>query len=226
MKQKIVVLLILILVSVSVIAAGEEIGSGEDFLILVNRDHPVAEGYVPADLVLLEDVIPEGLCTYEHEGIMGNREAALAWVSLLTAAHADGLDEWRFSEGYRTIADQQDLFDRTVQDYMDRVGMPEDFAIEVTMDTVAPAGTSEHHTGLAFDITVPGEYFGDTGQYLWMKEHCWEYGFILRYTEEWEDETGYMEEEWHYRYVGVENAMKIKELDTCLEQYLFWWIEE
>lgn len=220
MKRSAVVILFMILISVAVFACCEDAGEYGNIPLLVNRENPVPEDYVPGDLVLLSDVIPEGLCTYEHEGIMADREAAEAWVLLLQAACADGLEEWQFSEGYRTVEEQQTIFEKTVRSYIDEFGMDEDLAVEVTMDTVAPAGTSEHHTGLAFDITVPGEYFGDTAQYVWMTRHCWEYGFILRYSEDWEDETGYEMEEWHYRYVGVEHAMKIHELDTCLELYV------
>jgi len=31
-----------------------------------------------------------------------------------------------------------------------------------------------------------------------------------------------MYEPWHYRYVGVEHAKKMKELDMCLEEYLYY----
>lgn len=220
MKRAICMILAITLAAVTALALCEEANPAKDVPLLVNRECPLPEGYVPEELVLLSDVIPEGLCTYEHDGMLANREAAEAWVNLLTAAHADGLTEWQFSEAYRTVEDQQRIFDETVQSYMDEYGMDWERAVQVTMDSVAPAGTSEHHTGLAFDVTVPGEYFGDTAQYVWMTRHCWEYGFILRYSEDWEDETGYEAEEWHYRYVGVEHAMKIHELDTCLELYV------
>ena len=37
-----------------------------------------------------------------------------------------------------------------------------------------------------------------------------------------EDITGFLGEEWHYRYVGRNHAEKMKELDMCLEEYLDW----
>ena len=42
-------------------------------------------------------------------------------------------------------------------------------------------------------------------------EHCWEYGFILRYPEGTEEITGIVYEPWHYRYVGEEAAKAIME---------------
>lgn len=206
----------MLLVCISISMAGAAM---EGNLILVNRDHPLPEDYEPLDLVMLEDVIPEGLCGYEHEGIRGTREAAQAWARLLYAAREDGLTRFCFSEGYRTRDEQRKLWDEAVEGYRKSYDMTLERAEEAAAMTVALPGESEHHTGLAFDITVPGEYFGDTAEYFWMRRHCAEFGFIQRYTEEKYDETGYEEEEWHYRYVGVENALFMAENDLCLEEY-------
>ena len=51
-------------------------------------------------------------------------------------------------------------------------------------------------------------------------EHCWEYGFILRYPKDKSDITGIIYEPWHYRYVGEEHAKKIMEKGITLEEYL------
>ena len=51
-------------------------------------------------------------------------------------------------------------------------------------------------------------------------KHAAEYGFILRYPKDKEDVTGIIWEPWHFRYVGVENAQKIKDSGLCLEEYL------
>jgi hypothetical protein len=54
----------------------------------------------------------------------------------------------------------------------------------------------------------------------WLMENCQDYGFILRYPEDKQDITGIIYEPWHYRYVGKDNAAKIKESGKCLEEYL------
>ena len=54
----------------------------------------------------------------------------------------------------------------------------------------------------------------------WLAEHCWEYGFILRYTEEKAEITGITNEPWHFRYVGREISMDMKDSGLCLEEYL------
>ena len=55
---------------------------------------------------------------------------------------------------------------------------------------------------------------------VWLHEHCWEYGFILRYPEGKSDITGITYEHWHYRYVGTEVSMAMKDSGLCLEEYL------
>ncbi len=86
---------------------------------------------------------------------------------------------------------------------------------------MAEPGYSEHHLGLAIDINVPGaSTFKGTKQCTWLHEHCWEYGFIIRYQEDKEKITGYTAEAWHIRYVGVEHSLLIRDLGLCLEEYL------
>ena len=51
-------------------------------------------------------------------------------------------------------------------------------------------------------------------------EHCWDYGFILRYPESKSQQTGIIYEPWHYRYVGAEVAQELQVSGQCLEEYL------
>ena len=90
---------------------------------------------------------------------------------------------------------------------------------------VARPGTSEHELGLAVDIVDADYQQLDEGQastpvQQWLMEHCWEYGFILRYPDGKSDLTGIIYEPWHYRYVGVETAQALRESGQCLEEYL------
>ena len=107
-----------------------------------------------------------------------------------------------------------------VKEYMNKNGLSRSKAESAARLTVADPGTSEHHTGLAFDVTVPGETFKFTKQCQWLHEHCWEYGFIIRYTDDKQDITGFLGEEWHIRYVGTEHSMNMKNSGLCLEEYL------
>ena len=90
---------------------------------------------------------------------------------------------------------------------------------------VAVPGTSEHETGMALDIVsysyqLLNEQQENTAEQKWFMEHCWEYGFILRYPKDKTEVTGIGYEPWHYRYVGREHAAKLYESGLCLEEYI------
>ena len=187
--------------------------------ILVNRDNLLPDDYQTVDLINLYDYCDKSVVTIKGNGIEGERIAVDALMTMLRAAIADGISPWQVSAGYRTVAYQQKLFDNQVYEYMQN-GLSRENAKSATRKTVADPGSSEHHLGLAFDITVPGVAFKGTKQANWMAEHCWEYGFILRYTEEKESITGFLAEPWHFRYVGVEHALIMRDENLCLEEYL------
>ena len=190
-----------------------------DIPLLVNKWNTLPDSYAPKDLVRVKDLAGDTLL-YDDESFQGVRTAVEALVRMIRDAQQDGVTPWKLGGAYRTIADQKRIFDNRVNKYMKEDGLSRSKAVSRTRLTVADPGASEHHTGLAFDLNVPGEYFVDTAQYLWLKQHCWDYGFIMRYTDEKEDKTGIIGEEWHVRYVGLEHAKKIQELDLCLEEYV------
>ena len=187
--------------------------------MLVNRTHPVTSDYQPGDLVLLKNVLSSSLCKVKGDDIEGDRTAAAALAELFQAAQADGVTGWQISAGYRSYKYQKRLFEKQVQEYIDR-GFTRSKAESATRQTVADPGTSEHHTGLAFDITVAGTSFKGTPQQKWLHEHCWDYGFVIRYQEDKEKITGYIAECWHIRYVGLPHSQTMRDKNQCLEEYL------
>ena len=110
--------------------------------------------------------------------------------------------------GYRTLEKQQALYDA-----------------ETVEGLTAKPGHSEHHTGLTFDIriSIKGqneiEYLNAEEQ-AWIVNNCAKYGFILRYTDAKKDITGILNEDWHFRYVGVAHATYMVEHNLCLEEYI------
>ena len=123
---------------------------------------------------------------------------------------------------YRTVNDQQVLMNNYIAEYQAK-GYGYSYAKQLALQRVAIPGTSEHHLGLAFDIVdkrYPQKYTGENNALVWLSEHCWEYGFIIRYPESKTKITGIMYEPWHFRYVGVELAMEMKDSGLCLEEYL------
>ena len=90
---------------------------------------------------------------------------------------------------------------------------------------MAPPGTSEHQLGWAVDLVdasyqVLTEKQAAMPAQMWLMEHSWEYGFILRYPVNKSGVTGIIYEPWHYRYVGREHAKAIYESGLCLEEWL------
>lgn len=194
--------------------------SRETLPLLVNRKKALDASYTPQSLVSLKDVVPRDLVILKDTQVRASRPAVDALVKMLQAAVASGLGDWQVSEGYRTFTRQQELFDQQVQTYVTQEQMSAQGAQLAAEKTVARPGTSEHHTGLAFDLTVPNRFFGDTQQAQWLEENCWEYGFIMRYTANKEDITGYLPEPWHVRYVGEPHALFMRDYDLALEEYL------
>ena len=85
---------------------------------------------------------------------------------------------------------------------------------------VARPKASEHNTGLAVDFNGVSNDFYKTKEYKWLMDNAQKYGFIERYQKKWKDYTGVIYEPWHFRYVGKENAPKIKDSGLCLEEYV------
>ena len=125
---------------------------------------------------------------------------------------------------YRPEATQTRLYNNKIA-RLRAAGYSREAAPKEAARWVAPPGTSEHQTGLALDIVsasyqLLNERQERTAEQQWLMEHCWEYGFILRYPQEKTAVTGIGYEPWHYRYVGRETAAVIREQDVCLEEYL------
>jgi D-alanyl-D-alanine carboxypeptidase len=143
--------------------------------------------------------------------------------AMLIACWNAGLKPYVCS-AYRTTATQKRLYNNKVA-RLQKAGYSLSAAKTEAARWVAKPGTSEHQLGLALDI-VSSDYRllnknqENTPEQKWLMEHCWEYGFILRYPTDKSDITGIGYEPWHYRYVGRENALAIRDSGLCLEEYL------
>ncbi len=186
------------------------------YSILINKQHKVGSDYEPENLV-----IPSG-CDYQME-----QTAANALSDMLSAARADGYSDLILYSGYRTYSSQKNKFETRTQRYLNE-GYSQAQAEEKAGEYIAPPGSSEHHTGLAADVCSSkivskfgylDDSFDSTDEYKWLKEHCAEYGFIMRYRKDAEDITGFLYEPWHYRYIGVEHAKACTELSITYEEY-------
>ena len=179
-------------------------------LTLVNPQNPLPPGYVPT-------------LTRLRNGQAVDERCYPALQAMMVACRAAGLEPLICSS-YRTEEKQTALFENKVA-RLRAQGLSEEAARAGAAKVVALPGTSEHQLGLAVDIVDMGYQLLDEGQadtpaQRWLMEHCWEYGFILRYPAEKEAVTGIIYEPWHYRYVGEDNARAIRESGLCLEEWL------
>ena len=146
-----------------------------------------------------------------------------ALLEMLAACEADG-NKPQVCSAYRTHTYQQYLYQKKVAYYLEEGYSQEDAEAEAAT-VVAVPGTSEHQLGLAVDIVDASypyltEAQEQTDTQKWLIEHCWEFGFILRYPVGSTASTGIIYEPWHYRYVGTEIALEIRDLGVTLEEYL------
>ena len=178
--------------------------AGDWKLILVNSDHPLPEDYS----VQLKEL---------RNGHHVDERIYPQLQQMFDDARAEGIYPF-INESYRTAARQQEIMDKYIAGY-EAEGMSHDEAVEAALEIVAVPGTSEHQLGLALDIIA--EYDEDsTATWVWLKENCARYGFILRYPAGKEEITGYSYEPWHFRYVGAEAAEEIMSRGITLEEYL------
>ena len=185
-------------------------------LRLVNQTHLLPEDYD------FEKAAIEGSFTFDAR-------AAQALIQMLADGRAAGYS-LRVVSTFRTVERSEYLYTNKIAEYQAIGYSAEDAAIEAGK-WIAPPRTSEHNAGLAIDV-VSSDYdqvYGDLMHefenfpaFEWLSQNCAEYGFVLRYPKDKQEITGITYEPWHYRYVGVEHARKMQELDMCLEEYVEW----
>lgn len=163
-------------------------------VLIANKKYPLPKDFAPGE----------------------SKEARAAFEKMAQDAKKQGFELVAFST-YRSYEYQATLYNS----YVARDGK------EKADRYSARPGYSEHQTGLAFDIGEKGredlwleEAFGESPAGKWLAENAHKYGFILRYPKGKENITGYMYEAWHFRYLGVELATKVKESGLTLEEYL------
>ena len=182
-----------------------------NYLTLVNKENPIKGRYF-SNLELVEyfDVL--------NENIQVEKKTLEAYLQLKEFLETKNI-EIGMDSSYRTLEEQQKIIDEFTIKY------GEDYVKQY----VAPIGTSEHHTGLAIDLSfkINGEFLIENDDlmanediFLEIHKYLKDFGFILRYPKGKEKVTGYSYEPWHIRYVGKVVANIIYENDLTLEEYL------
>ncbi len=119
--------------------------------------------------------------------------AARAWRRMHGAALADGIVLQAIS-GYRSHDYQLGIFERK---------LARGLTVEEILSVNAAPGYSEHHGGVALDISTPGEpaaeeSFETTAAFAWLQRHAGDFGFQMSYPRD--NPHGITYEPWHWRW--------------------------
>lgn len=179
--------------------------------VLVNKEHKVKEAFLRR--INLVEVV-----NFEQKKLLIEENTQQAYQELsdflLPKGITIGIDS-----AYRSVEDQQKLYDEFVITY------GKDYADSI----VAQPGSSEHHTGLALDLSIKiadnwkqenNELLEQETVLREIHQYLHKFGFILRYPKEKEKITGYPYEPWHIRYVGKVISKIIFDNNWTLEEYL------
>lgn len=173
-------------------------------------------------LVNYENLLPEDFeveLAYIDKTRKFDARAIAELKQMLKDMKNQGITNVWVQSSYRDVKYQENLFNDKINVYMNQ-GKTREEAEQLTLRLINKPRTSEHNLGLAVDFNYVDYSFDTTKGFYWLQENAENYGFILRYKKEKEDITKVDYEPWHWRYVGVEHAKKINELDLCLEEYI------
>lgn len=182
-----------------------------NYKVLVNKSHPMKPHQITGKhLMIVKDI--------ENQDVLIERTTYQSYVALHKFLMKQNM-EIGLDSGYRSLARQQQLKEEFIEEY------GEEYASKI----VAPEGTSEHHTGLAIDLSIKDDdnawltdndtVIKHVSTFERMHPYLSRFGFILRYPKEKEHITGYPYEPWHIRYVGKKLANYLEKHHKTLEEY-------
>ncbi len=173
--------------------------------VIVNKYYKLSKDYEPDDLTKIDSKFASG----SNQRL--RKEAAIKFEEMTAEALKNGYKIYAGST-YRSYDYQLGLYNR----YVAKDGFDEAETYS------ARAGYSEHQLGLAVDI-INGkwEYLSENDEeYEWLIDNSYKYGFILRYPRGKEYITGYVFEDWHFRYLGIDLATKVYNSKLTYDEYV------
>jgi len=192
----------------------------DGYLLLANKENPLGESYVPADL----SNIAKKYCNKSDMQMV--ETAARALEALMAEMRAAGIKDVLVTSAYRSYDYQSGLFNHYINDEMSKnSSLSYVEAVKIVSGYSAEPGKSEHQSGLCVDFITNdmielNNEFEKHRVFVWLQENAAKFGFILRYPADKTDITNYDYESWHYRFVGRYHATAIAESGLCFEEYL------
>lgn len=185
---------------------------GDNLLVLVTKKYKLPSTYAPSDLVKASNSSIRRGENYYVRNILIND-----LTNLVNDISAEGIDISIVS-AYRSYTTQES----TYQYWVNYNGGSTEEADKIS----ARAGHSQHQLGTTIDFSTSeisdsiGSQFTGTEAQKWLADNAYKYGFVLSYPYGGEEVTGYSYESWHYRYIGVDNALEWKNSGLILDQWL------
>lgn len=139
-----------------------------------------------------------------------------ALVELFNLAASQNIDITIISS-YRSYQEQQNTFEYWVQTEIAK-GYSRAEAEVIANTYSARPGHSEHQLGTTVDVKCSmcasfDNSPGNTILYDFLQQNAHTFGFVISYPKNKQSLTGYTYEPWHIRYVGVENATALYNLN-------------
>ena len=162
-----------------------------------------------------------------------------ALIAALADAKAVGLEHYVVSYAYRTYDEQDQLFQKRMQEIVNQYGnrYQGDALVNRVKRDVNYPGTSEFNTGLSVTLylyekdnkELNEQKFSTSQQGAWMYENSWKYGMVFRFPGADFPAAGVADKTYKtgvsvqlncYRYVGKAHAAVMHYFDFCLEEYI------
>lgn len=156
------------------------------------------------------------------DGVTVDERIVPALQEMMHAAQEAG-SPLKLAGGYVNREEQDKLFQAEVA-RLKKSGYSQVRAENQAQSVIGRGGYNERQTGMSVRFTAPDlkkdAGFSATAQYRWLVRSSVNYGFVPRYTETKESITGVRADPGAFRYVGTENALKMRALGMCLEEYV------
>lgn len=171
----------------------------EELLRVVNTGNPLSSDYLPK-LKSYGKFKVNSLAVNNLDNFCNKAKDANAEIKLVSA--------------YVSFDEQEKLYNEKFSEYFANPDYSEVRAQAAAQKLVPKGGCSEAQTGLlvGFDIA-------DENTSAFIERECINFGFVQRYPKDKEDITKMSENKTLYRYVGIENARKMRSFNMSLEEY-------